>query len=113
MGNLVSHSADEPDNRRAPTSTAELPTERDNDAGPALGARPNQEREPAARRTSSKLNDRASLVATVTLAISSTVIGGRRVFTKQMANYVLRRLCDDSKEATVPENLLIVLVLVW
>ena len=49
MGNLVSHSADEPDNRRARTSTAELPTERDNDAAPALGARPNQEREPAAR----------------------------------------------------------------
>jgi len=49
MGNLVSPSADEPDNRRAPTSTAELPTERDNDAAPALGARPNQEREPAAR----------------------------------------------------------------
>jgi len=52
MGNLVSPSADEPDNRRAPTSTAELPTERDNDAGPALGARSNQEREPAARHTS-------------------------------------------------------------
>jgi len=49
MGNLVSPSADEPDNRRAPTSTAELPTERDNDAASALGARPNQEREPAAR----------------------------------------------------------------
>jgi len=49
MGNLVSPSADEPDNRRAPTSTAELPTERDNDAAPALGARHNQEREPAAR----------------------------------------------------------------
>jgi len=27
MGNLVSRSADEPDNGRAPTSTAELPTE--------------------------------------------------------------------------------------
>ena len=51
MGNLVSSSADEPDNRRAPTSTAELPTERDNDAAPALVARPNQEREPAARHT--------------------------------------------------------------
>ena len=51
MGNLVSPSADEPDNRRAPTSTAELPTERDNDAAPALGARPNQEREPAARHS--------------------------------------------------------------
>jgi len=49
MGNLVSPSADEPDNRRAPPSTAELPTERDNDAAPALGARPNQEREHAAR----------------------------------------------------------------
>jgi len=51
MGNLVSHSADEPDNRRAPTSTAELPTERDNDAAPALGARPNNERQPAARHS--------------------------------------------------------------
>jgi len=49
MENLVSHSADEPDNRRAPTSTAELPTERDNDAAPALGARPNKELEPSAR----------------------------------------------------------------
>jgi len=43
MGNLVSHSADQPDNRRAPTSTAEFPTERDNDAAPAQGARPNQD----------------------------------------------------------------------
>ena len=49
MGNLVSHSADEPDNRRASTSTGELPTERDNDAVPALGARSDQEREPAQR----------------------------------------------------------------
>ena len=55
MGNLVSPSADEPDNRRAPTSTAELPTERDNDAAPALGARPNQEREPAPRHKNNKL----------------------------------------------------------
>ena len=38
-GNLVSHTADEPDIRRAPTSIAELPTERDNDAALALGAR--------------------------------------------------------------------------
>jgi len=58
MGNLVSPSADEPDNRRAPTSTAELPMERDNDAAPALGARPNQEREPAARHISTGMGDR-------------------------------------------------------
>jgi len=51
MGNLASHSADEPDNRRAPATTAELPTERDNDAAPALGARPNQEHELAARHS--------------------------------------------------------------
>jgi len=51
MGNLVSHSADVPDNRRAPTSTAELPTERDNDA---LAARPNQQREPAARHNGAR-----------------------------------------------------------
>jgi len=49
MGNLVWHSADEPDNRTAPTSSAELPTERDNDAAPVLGDRADQEREPAAR----------------------------------------------------------------
>jgi len=48
-GNLVSHSADEPDNRRAPTSTAELPIEKDNDAALAQGARLNQEHELAAR----------------------------------------------------------------
>ena len=46
MGNLVTLSAEELDNRRAPTSTAELPTERDNDAALVLGARPNQEQEP-------------------------------------------------------------------
>ena len=54
MGNLVTHSADEPDNRRAPTSTAELPTERDNDAALALGARPNQQHEPEARHNGAK-----------------------------------------------------------
>jgi len=51
------HSADEPDNRRAPTSTAELPTERDNDAAPALAARPNQEREPAVRHKMSRFKN--------------------------------------------------------
>jgi len=54
MGNLVSHSADKPDNRTAPTSTAELPMETDNDAAPALGARHNQEHEPAARHNYKK-----------------------------------------------------------
>jgi len=39
MGNLVTLSAEELDNRRTPTSTAELPTERDNDAALALAAR--------------------------------------------------------------------------
>ena len=57
MGNLVSHSADEPDNRRAPTSTAELPTERDNDAAPALGARTDHEHEPAARHRHVRTHD--------------------------------------------------------
>jgi len=36
MGNLVSHSADEPGNQRTPTSTTQLPTERNIDAAPAL-----------------------------------------------------------------------------
>ena len=49
MGNLVSLSAEEPDNRIAPTSTVEVPMERDDDTALALGARPNQQHEPAAR----------------------------------------------------------------
>jgi len=51
MGYPVSPSGDEPDNRTAPPIAAELPTEIDNDAAPALGASPNKEREPAARHT--------------------------------------------------------------
>jgi len=49
MGNLALHSAEEPDNRRAITGNAEVPTKRDNDAALALGARPIQQHEPAAR----------------------------------------------------------------
>ena len=53
MGNLALHSAEEPDTIRAITGTAEVPTKRDNDAALALGARPIQQHEPAARHTSS------------------------------------------------------------
>jgi len=49
MGNLALHSAEEPDNLRATTGTVEVPTERDNNAALALGARPIQQHEPAAR----------------------------------------------------------------
>ena len=49
MGNLALHSAEEPDNLRATTGTVEVPTKRDNDAALALGARPIQQHEPAAR----------------------------------------------------------------
>jgi len=49
MGNLALHSAEEPDNLRATTGTVEVPTIRDNDAALALGARPIQQHEPAAR----------------------------------------------------------------
>jgi len=49
MGNLALHSAEEPDNLRA--TTVEVPTIRDNDAALALGARPIQQHEPAARHT--------------------------------------------------------------
>jgi len=51
MGNLALHSAEEPDNLRATTGTAEVPTERDNDAAPVLRARPIQQHEPAARHS--------------------------------------------------------------
>jgi len=49
MGNLALHSAEEPDDLRATTGTVEVPTERDNNAALALGARPIQQHEPAAR----------------------------------------------------------------
>ena len=49
MGNLALHSAEEPDDTRATTGTVEVPTIRDNDAALALGARPIQHHEPAAR----------------------------------------------------------------
>ena len=49
MGNLALHSAEQPDNQRAITGTAEVPTKRDNDADLALGARPIEEHEPAVR----------------------------------------------------------------
>ena len=51
MGNLALQSAEKPDNLRATTGTVEVPTERDNDAALALGARPIQQHEPAARHT--------------------------------------------------------------
>jgi len=55
MGNLAQHSAEEPDNQRAITGTVEVPVTRDNDAALALalGARPNQQHEPAARHSNS------------------------------------------------------------
>jgi len=51
MGNLALHSAEQPDNLRATTGTVDVPTIRDNDAALALGARPIQQHEPAARHT--------------------------------------------------------------
>jgi len=49
MGNLALHSAEEPDDLRSTTGTVEVPMIRDNDAALALGARPIQQHEPAAR----------------------------------------------------------------
>ena len=51
MGNLALHSVEEPDNLRATTGTVEVPTERDNDAAPVLGARPMIQHEPAERHS--------------------------------------------------------------
>ena len=48
MGNLALHSAEESDNQRAITGTAEVLAKRDNDVALALGARPIEEHEPAA-----------------------------------------------------------------
>ena len=49
MGNLALNSAEEPDNLRATTGTVEDPTKTDKAAALALGARPIQHHEPAAR----------------------------------------------------------------
>jgi len=49
MGNLALHSAEEPDDLRSTTGTVEVPTIRDNDAALALGDRPIQQHEQAAR----------------------------------------------------------------
>ena len=54
MGNLALNSAEEPDNQRAITGTAEVPTKRDNDAALALGARPIEEHELAVRHRPSR-----------------------------------------------------------
>ena len=51
MGNLTLHGAEELDNQRAISGTVEVPVTRYNDAALALGARPNQQHEPAVRHT--------------------------------------------------------------
>jgi len=51
MGNLALHCAEEPDDLRSTTGTIEVPTIRVNDAALALGARPIQQHEPAARHS--------------------------------------------------------------
>ena len=59
MGNLALHNAEEPDDPRATTGTVEVPTIRDNDAALALGARPSQQHERAARHRSQTENPSA------------------------------------------------------
>jgi len=61
MGNLALHSAEELDNQRAITSTAEVRTKRDNDAALALGARPIEQHEPAARHNGAQRGATASM----------------------------------------------------
>ena len=65
MRNLALHSAEEPDNLRATTGTVEVPTERDNDAAPVLGARPIQQHEPAARHNGAQRGATANMVTYV------------------------------------------------
>jgi len=61
MGNLALHSAEEPDDQRAITGTVEVPVTRDNGAALALGARPNQQHEPAARHIATELSIRTTV----------------------------------------------------
>ena len=61
MGNLALHSAEEPDDLRATTDTVEVPTIRNNDAAIALGARPIQQHEPAARHNGAQRGATANI----------------------------------------------------
>jgi len=61
MRNLALHSAEEPDDLRATTGTVEVPTIRNNDAAIALGARPIQQHEPAARHNGAQRGATANI----------------------------------------------------
>jgi len=69
MGNLALQSAEEPDNQRAITGTVEVPVTRDNDAALALGARPNQQREPAAHHNGAQRGATADIDGTPVYAL--------------------------------------------
>ena len=76
MGNQALHSAEEPVNLRATTGTVEVPTERDNDAALALGARPIQQHEPVARHVTTGRRNRMtkSLEMTARLKLNRKVL---------------------------------------
>jgi len=61
MGNLALHTAEELDDLTATTGTVEVPTITDNDAALALGARPIQQQEPAARHNGAQRGATANI----------------------------------------------------
>ena len=75
MGNLALHSAEEPDDLQATTGTVDCrgPTKSDNDAALALGARPIQQRETAARHIDSTFGFTSHVIMCV-MQVSMTVL---------------------------------------
>ena len=96
MGNLALHSAEEPDDLRATTGTVEVPTKRDNDSAPVLGARPIQQHEPAARHNGAQRGATANIDGAPVYALHMAESPDQQA--ESLPRY------DDSPSLFVPET---------
>ena len=95
MANLALHSAEKPDNLRATTGTVEVSTKRDNDAALALGARPIQQHEPAARHNCAQRGATANIDGAPVYALHMAQSPDQQA--ERLPRY------DDSPSLFVPE----------
>jgi len=96
MGNLALHSGEEPDSLRATTGTVEVPTIRDNDAALAIGARPVQQHEPAARHNGAQHGATANIDGAPACALHMAESPDQQA--ESLPGY------DDSPSLFVPET---------